>query len=178
MNLHRFTQKAQQAAFEAQRLANTYQHGEIMPEHLLLALLQQQNGVVLELTTRIGVSRADLAEELNRLIAAYAENGETCTLPCLSQPITQALDRAEEEARLMQDQCISTEHILLAMIDNKNIGALLARHQITRDTVLSELRHIRRSRLEPRPTRHRTREPGRRNWHHSHTGDIPGCGDP
>ena len=68
MDLNRFTQKAQQAVLDAQSLAGDYHHGEIAPDHLLLALLNQVDGVAPEIIAQIGARPAALTSELRQTL--------------------------------------------------------------------------------------------------------------
>mgnify|MGYP000446548772 CR=1 FL=1 len=146
MDLNRFTQKAQQAVFSAQDLARDYHHNEIVPEHLLLALLQQSDGVVPEVVMQIGAQPSALIAELGRLLNARPKVHGSNVQIGLSRPAADALVNAELEAKRMRDEYVSTEHILLALTnDRSSAGELLGRYAVTHDAVLHALRVVRGS---------------------------------
>ncbi len=131
----------------SQELAQNYNHSQIEPEHLLLALLQQADGVVPEVLTQIGVQpaavQAQLEADLARRPKAYGSNVQ----PGLSGQLSRVLQDAHLEANNMRDDYVSTEHLLLALLgDNGGAAArLLARLGITRDRMLAALTAIRGS---------------------------------
>src|SRR5687768_11802188 len=145
MDLNRFTQKAQQAVLSAQRLTSEYNHPDITPEHLLLALLQQSDGVVPEIVARVGARPQALISELEATLRARGSVQGSNVTPTLSRSTTEVLNRAEKEATKMKDEYVSTEHILLGLLEDSGAGSLLQRHSITRDAVLGALQTIRGS---------------------------------
>ena len=145
MDLNRFTQKAQQAVINAQDLARDRHHSEIAPEHLLLALLQQSDGVVPEIVAQIGTRPSALMAELEHMLDARPRvHGGSLQLG-LSRGAADALTAAENEAKQMRDEYVSTEHILLALTGDRSIGDLLGRYNVTHDAILQALRAIRGS---------------------------------
>ncbi len=147
MRLDKFTQKAQEAVLEAQHLAGEYNHPEIWPEHMLLALLQQEGGVVPAILARMGSATdmlvQDLEQELSRRPRSYGAAAQVG----LSQALNALLEEAEKLAGSMKDEYVSTEHILMAMTE-PNAGAikeLLARHGVDYNTILQTLANIRGS---------------------------------
>ncbi len=142
MDLNKFTTRAQQAVVAAQRLAETYNHSELEPAHLLLALLQQSDGVVPQVIGKIGARpqavQADLENQLANRPKVYggAQVGA-------SREVVNALTDAEKHARKMRDEYVSTEHILLALTKARSSGDLLARHGVDEDSVLRALSEIR-----------------------------------
>ncbi len=166
MRLDRFTQRAQEAIIAAQEIAQTYNHSQIEPEHLLLALLQQSDGVVPEVLTQVGAGRGEpsavaprgagteatslpaalqfqLEADLARRPKAYGSNVQ----PGLSGGLSRVLQDAYAEANAMRDDYVSTEHLLLALLGGNGGGAakLLGRLGVTRDRVLAALTAIRGS---------------------------------
>src|SRR5947208_97479 len=115
MKLDKFTVKAQEALQEAQAIARKRDHQEILPEHLLAALLQQQDGLVPPLLQRVGAEprllQQRLEHELRKVAQVHGGEGGH-----LSQRALKVLDAAEEEAGKMKDEYVSTEHILLALV--------------------------------------------------------------
>jgi ATP-dependent Clp protease ATP-binding subunit ClpB len=157
MRLDRYTQRGQEAILAAQELAENYSHQQIEPEHLLLALLQQEEGVVPEIIEQIGAAsqnnatptlaaglRSQLEADLTRRPKVYGGNTGQ---PGLSQAASRVLQDAYAEANNMRDEYVSTEHILLALAGNNAAGAarMLGRLGITRDRILASLTQIRGS---------------------------------
>jgi len=154
MNINRFTEKAQEAILNSQKLAEERNHTQVEPEHLLLALTQQQDGVVPQIFAKLQVDPrpviAQLQSELERQARAY-----TPTQVYLSPRLKQVLDQAEKEAESLKDDYISTEHLLLAIIE-KDTGAaarILKGYGITRDAVYRVMTSIRGSQrvTDPNP---------------------------
>jgi ATP-dependent Clp protease ATP-binding subunit ClpB len=144
MQLDRFTTKAQGALQEAQRLAQERSHQAIDGEHLMLALLQQDEGLTQPLLQKLGVPTARLLQELEAELSRRAKV-QGGTEPYLTPELRKALDAAEKEARKLKDDYTSTEHLLLGLIAEG--GAALKRifstHKITRDEVLRALADLR-----------------------------------
>ncbi|MBN1993275.1 MAG: ATP-dependent chaperone ClpB [Anaerolineae bacterium] len=143
MNLNKFTEKAQEAVLEAQRLAQDYSHSEILPGHLLLALLRQEGGVVPQIAHHLSVNPDALAQSLETDLnsAAKVYGGSQ---PGLSRALNNALREAEKVAGKMKDDYVSTEHLLLALTESGgNDERLLRQNGLTRDAVLQALTQIR-----------------------------------
>jgi len=147
MDLNRFTEKAAQAVLAAQKEAQERHHNQIEPPHLLAALLAQSDGVVPQVVQKIGANPPQLLaavqEELQRLPRAYGS-----TQVYLSPQTQQVAQAAEEEARRMRDDYVSTEHLLLALADEQTrgpAGDLLRRFGVRRDAILQALTAIRGS---------------------------------
>ncbi len=142
MNLEKYTQKSREAIFAAQRIAQEYNHQTIEPAHLLLALLQQDEGVVPAIVTKIagGVDalRNDVRDDLERRPKVYGAATEVG----LARPTADVLAAAERYARGMQDDYVSTEHILLGLTESVE-GQRLQRYGITKDAILKALVEIR-----------------------------------
>ncbi len=143
MDLNRFTTRAQQAVLAAQRQAETAGHTEIHPAHLLQALLTQPQGVVPEVIAKIGGRPEAILADVQGQIDGLPRLNKPDQQPGLSRPAFDVLTRAEQEARRMKDDYISTEHILLALAKDDLMGALLARHGVDEAHVLNALTAIR-----------------------------------
>ena len=146
MRLDKLTHKAQEALQEADAAARSRHHARIEPEHLLLALWEQRDGVVRPLLERAAGADADLAADLEAALSArpkqYGDGGQTPVSPELAQ----VLQTAEREAGRLQDQYTSTEHLLLALLATSGSAATLLRQAgVTRDGVLGALRELRGS---------------------------------
>ncbi|HZD66142.1 MAG TPA: AAA family ATPase [Acidimicrobiales bacterium] len=132
---NRWTRKLQEAFTEATDAARSASHAEIGPDHLLSAMLGQEEGVALPVLNRAGVNpstlRNQLTERLGRLPRAYG-GGE----PGLSRDLRTALDAADAARNEMGDEYLSVEHVLLALADRLGVA---------RDRLLAALREVRGS---------------------------------
>jgi ATP-dependent Clp protease ATP-binding subunit ClpB len=121
MQQDRFTQKSQEAVAAAQRIASDGSNPEVGPPHLLAALLEQDDGVVVPVLQRLGVdpgaTRAEAAEAIDRLPRL---SGNTVPDIRPSKEFVWMLQQAEKEASGLSDEYISTEHFLLALADGKS----------------------------------------------------------
>ena len=144
MNMERLTQKAQQVVQEAQRLAQDSRHAAIEPAHLLLALLQQADGVAPAIVSRIAGSAALLVDELEKDLAARPQVHGAAESAGLSRPAAAALEAAERQATTMKDDYVSTEHVLLALAAGPEAGRLKA-FGVTPESILQALAPIRGS---------------------------------
>jgi len=146
MKIDKFTVKAQEALQESQAVARKRDHQEILPEHVLLALLQQQDGLVAPLLQRVGAEprlvQQRLEDELRKVAQVHGGEGGH-----LSQRTLKVLDAAEAEAGKMKDEYVSTEHILLALAAEKRGAAaeILKGAGVTRDRIVQALTAVRRS---------------------------------
>jgi ATP-dependent Clp protease ATP-binding subunit ClpB len=142
MNLDKYTQKSQEAILNAQRLAQELNHQSIEPAHLLLALLRQEEGVVPAVVTKVAGGVRALQEEvyqdLDSQPKVYGGSGEVG----LARPAADALNAAERYAKGMQDDYVSTEHILLGLTES-NEGKRLSQYGLTKDAILKALSAIR-----------------------------------
>ena len=144
MQLDRLTIKSQEAVHHAQRLAEQHRHSEVDVEHLMLALVEQEEGVVRPLLERLGVKPEVLRQQLaNALSAKPSIDGAADRY--LSRPLKQVFDAAFHLAEKMKDEYVSTEHLFLAAIQEKNTeGAkIAARLGLTPDAVLQALQSVR-----------------------------------
>ncbi len=143
MNLDRYTQKSQEAILAAQRLAQELNHQAIEPAHLLLALLRQEDGVVPAIVTRVAGSVVALREEVTRdLDQRPRVYGSGAQEAGLARPASDVLSAAERYAKGMQDEYVSTEHILLGLTESAE-GKRLSQYGLTKDAILKALASIR-----------------------------------
>jgi ATP-dependent Clp protease ATP-binding subunit ClpB len=144
MNLENYTQKSQEALLAAQRLAQDYQHQLVEPIHLLLTLVQQEDGIVRAIITKVsGGTQAiqqELSSELDKRPKVQGANLEVS----LSGQTAEVLAGAERYAKGMQDDYVSTEHILLALADSSE-SKRLVQFGLTKDAILSALKQVRGS---------------------------------
>jgi ATP-dependent Clp protease ATP-binding subunit ClpB len=145
MRLDRYTQRAQEALAAAQELAVSYNQSQVEPEHLLLALINQPEGVVPEIVQQVGIDPRNLQSQLEADLArrpkAYGSNVQ----PSMSGPLSRVVQDSYGEANSMHDDYVSTEHFLLALAGQNGAGAqtVLARLGVTRDRILAALTAIR-----------------------------------
>jgi ATP-dependent Clp protease ATP-binding subunit ClpB len=144
MQPEKFTQKSQEALQAAQRLAREYSHQELDGEHLALALIGQNESLIPDLLERIGVPVARLQPDLEAELArrhkvqgagdAYA-----------GADLRKALDAAQSEATKLKDEYVSTEHLLLGLIDGggSSLKKIFAKHGLKRDAILKALAELR-----------------------------------
>jgi ATP-dependent Clp protease ATP-binding subunit ClpB len=138
MKSDKFTEKAQEELQVAAELARDHGQQAVEPEHLLLALVREEEGVARTLLDRAGASVQALEPALLSAVERFPKVSGTGQ-PYLSPALTKALEQAEKEADRLKDEYISTEHLLLALTDTralKNAGA-------THDALLAALRQIR-----------------------------------
>ncbi len=147
MNLNKFTEKAQEAVLASPPLASELNHAQVDPEHLLVTLTEQQNGVVPSVLRRLSADPAAVAGALRAHLAKQpkAHGGSE---PHLSPRLRVAFDAAQAEAKAMQDEYVSTEHLLLGLLNErgKSIAVeLLTANGVTREKVLEALTSVRGS---------------------------------
>jgi ATP-dependent Clp protease ATP-binding subunit ClpB len=145
MNLDKYTEKAQQAVLDAQRLTQEGRHAAIEPLHLLLALVRQPQGVVGAIVTRLAGSTALLVEALEKDLAQRPQmHGDAPATPGLSKAAADVLAAAERQAASMKDDYVSTEHLLLALAAGPE-SARLRGFGLTPETILQALNTVRGS---------------------------------
>lgn len=145
MQLDRLTIKAQEALHHATRLAERYRHPEVAPEHLLLALVEQEDGMVPSLLQRLGVSTPGLRKDLEDILTAQPAVEGSAAERYLSRELKAVLDAAFDLAGKMHDEFVSVEHLLLAILQQKDSKAARAagRLGITSEAVLKALQAVR-----------------------------------
>src|SRR3954447_18332848 len=146
MNLQKYTEKAQEAVLNARQMAEEANNSQIEPAHLLLALVEQPEGVVPQVLSRLGVDNGSLAramrQEIDKLPKMYGAPGQVY----LSSALNDLARRAESTAASIKDEYLSTEHLLLALADDADkspVGKMLRELGVTRDGILSVLAQIR-----------------------------------
>ncbi|HJX30230.1 MAG TPA: ATP-dependent chaperone ClpB [Thermodesulfobacteriota bacterium] len=148
MRLDKFTIKAQEAIVEAQAIAKKNDHQQVEPEHLLLSLLEQQEGLLGPLLNKLGTDpnsvKSKLKELINKIPKVYGEGrGQAYVSPRTEK----VLDEALNEAARLKDDYVSTELILLAIADERGGSAanLLNQTGVTKDRIFKALIEIRGS---------------------------------
>jgi ATP-dependent Clp protease ATP-binding subunit ClpB len=142
MNLDKYTQKSQEAVVAAQRLAQDYQHQLVEPGHLLLALVQQQDGIVRAIITKVSGGTQALQEELSSELDQKPKVQGGNLAINLSRQTADILTAAERYAKGMQDDYVSTEHILLGLADSSE-SKRLTQFGLTKDAILAALKQVR-----------------------------------
>ena len=148
MNTQRFTENSQKALVAAQELASDRGNSQVEEEHLLAALLNQPEGIVPTLLEKVNIPVGNLQIELAALLDRLAKVYGGLSQPSTSPELRNAMVRAHEIMADMHDEYVSVEHLLLAMVDNRDnstVGRLLRRLGATKDAVLTALASIRGS---------------------------------
>ncbi|MFQ6014080.1 MAG: ATP-dependent Clp protease ATP-binding subunit [Anaerolineae bacterium] len=150
MRFDRFTERAQDAIARAQEILVRYKHGQLDTEHLLLALVEQPGGVVSQI---LDVLRVDINLVTARLDEALSSGPQMYTTPSTYGPaqiyvtprVQQVVNQASEEARKLEDEYVSTEHILLAIVSQRGGAsqAILSDLGVTRERVLEAIDKVR-----------------------------------
>ncbi|HEY4735121.1 MAG TPA: Clp protease N-terminal domain-containing protein, partial [Gemmatimonadaceae bacterium] len=145
INPDRLTVKATEALNEAIELARRAGNPLVYDLHLLLALLNQDEGIVVPVLQKLGVSVAQMRETVGRETARYPK--QSGAQPTLSRELNQVFDKAEADARDLGDEFVSTEHFLLALSDVKGTESrsLLTGLGATHDKLLEALQQVRGS---------------------------------
>lgn len=144
MKFDKFTEKSQEALAQSQQIASDLNHATIDAAHVLMALIRQEQGIVPAIVVKVAGSvqglREELQDDLNKRSKIQGSNLEVG----LSRATADMLTHAERYAKGMQDDFVSTEHILLALTDSSE-GKRLASYGLTKDAVLTALKSVRGS---------------------------------
>ncbi len=147
MNIEKFTLKAQEALQSAKGIAEQKNHQQIDVEHLLSALLMQKEGIVVPIIQKLGANPnlilSQLETELNRLPRVTGGTGQVY----LSSRLNEILNSAWKEAERLTDEYLSTEHLLIAIADERRgpSSQILQNHGVTKDAIFRVLQEIRGS---------------------------------
>jgi ATP-dependent Clp protease ATP-binding subunit ClpB len=147
MNVERMTQRVQEALNAAYTRAVSEHHTQTTPEHLLAAILDQSDGVAGPILQKAGLDPQTVDQRVARVLAALprlqgagADQGHVTVAPAL----TRLLNKADDEAKALNDDYVSVEHLLLAMTaDNGAVGKLLRELGLSREKMLAALRDVR-----------------------------------
>lgn len=150
MNIQKFTQKSLEALQEAQSVASRNSNQAVDQEHLLFALLKQENGLIPQLFLKMGAdpqSIADSAENAVNALPKVQVGGREQGSVYISSELDKALAEAEAQAARMKDEYVSVEHIVLGIMEapNKAVGEILKAFNITKSKFLSALQEVRGS---------------------------------
>src|SRR3989449_3797517 len=141
----RLTVKAAEALQQAGVLARARGNPVVNDAHLFAALLAQDDGIVVPLLQKAGLNVTQLKAETERELDRFPKQSGTAAEPTLSREISRALDRADEEAKALGDAYVSTEHILLALLEEKGTTAkqLLSAAGVDRNDIMAALQGVR-----------------------------------
>ncbi len=147
MRVDRLTIKTQEALEKASKLAAQRHHQEVGPEHLLIALIEQEEGVVSSILKKIGSDPGWLVERAEAILDSKPQVSGVDSGAMISRELKTVLDAAWSEAERLQDDYLSTEHILLAMSDTVKgqLGSALSTAGVTHSAVLKAMDDVRGS---------------------------------
>src|SRR6187549_1356915 len=145
MRMDRLTSKSQEALQSAAANASRRGNPELIPEHLLVAILEQEGGVGAALTQRAGADPAALAKDLNARIEGLPKVSGGAE-PSFGRRTVPLMNQAEDEAKKLKDDYVSVEHFLLAAVKHdKDVQAVADRHSLSYDKLVRALAEIRGS---------------------------------
>lgn len=143
MRLERFTLRGQEAVRAAIEKAEINQHQQVEPEHLLIAMLEQEEGIVRNLLSKLGANVQVVMNDVNAAIGRFpkVQGGQQYFSP----RINQVFNTAQKQAEAMQDEYISTEHLLVAIADEKDgqAGTVLRQHGVNHADLLKVIEQMR-----------------------------------
>jgi len=142
----KFTVKAQEAIGEAQQSASSYNHQEIREEHLLLALINQKEGVIPSILHKLEVNPEDIKAKLEKILEAIPKvSGGSGTQQYIGNELNNVLNTALQEAKKVKDEFVSTEHLLIALTETEGsrVSDLLKKEGINKDKIYQALVNIR-----------------------------------
>jgi len=141
----KFTLKSQEAIQKASSLANENGQPEVLPMHLLMALLEDKEGIIIPLLQKVGIPTEQMFASARHAIASLPKVSGATSEPGLSSAMQRVLNDASKEAQDFKDEYVSTEHLLLALSQLKKDPAqmLLASMGATRDAILQGLTSVR-----------------------------------
>ncbi len=143
MNFNKFTIKSQEAVQNAQEIATSYGNQSLEPEHLLAALVQDGQGIVTPLLQKLGANVNYIKIKINEVVEKLPKVSGAQQFA--SNAFQKVLEQAQKETENLKDDYVSTEHLLLALLEQKNNGAvkLLVDQGITKDGVMKALKDVR-----------------------------------
>jgi ATP-dependent Clp protease ATP-binding subunit ClpC len=150
MSFDRFTERAQEAAARAYEIMQRYRHGQLDTEHILLALLEQPEGVIPQILERLKVNVEAISSRLDNTLRASPRMQSFGAKPgpmqvYITPRVKRILDVATEESQRLQDEYVSTEHIFLAIVSERDGPAarILNDYGVTRERILDVLPEVR-----------------------------------
>ncbi len=148
MRFDRFTERAQDAATRAYEILQRYKHNQVDTEHILLALLEQPDGQVPQLLERMGVDVELIKQRLDDVLRASPRvgiYGGGAGQVFITPRVKRIIDLANEEASRLKDEYISTEHIFLSILSERNtpVARIMSEVGVTKDRTLETIRDMR-----------------------------------
>ena len=148
MRFDRFTERAQDAAQRAAEIIQRYGHNQIDTEHILLALIEQPQGVITQILEHLKIDIESLTDRIDQQLRASPKAniyGGGAGQIFITPRVKRVVDMANEEANRLDDEFISTEHIFLAILSERNtaISRLLNEEGITKERVQDAVKEIR-----------------------------------
>lgn len=148
IRFERFTERAQDAAARAYEILQRYSHNQVDTEHILLALLEQTEGAVPQLLENLSVDVNSMRTRLDEVLRAspkVAIYGQGTGNIFMTPRVKNIIDQASDEAKRRRDEYISTEHILLAILNERNTPAsnIVSEHGITRERLSDAIQDLR-----------------------------------
>ncbi|HNG21990.1 MAG TPA: Clp protease N-terminal domain-containing protein, partial [Candidatus Obscuribacter sp.] len=148
MNLDRFTNKAQEAVTGCRNLLSRFAHSQVTPEHLLLSIMEQKDGLAAKIVEKLDVKPQKIIDDITRYLQNQPKASSVTVAKDeihVSTKLMQVLEVAEKEAERLKDQFISIEHLLLALTDESKgqAGTVLKQNGLTRERILKVLTEIR-----------------------------------
>src|SRR5215217_8507373 len=144
-NTNRFTEKSIEAINASQNLAERNGNSQVEPEHLLLALIEQSDGVVLQVLSKMNVAIGALAQQVRAELGKLPRVSGSAVQVGISNRMRTVLVKAHDELAQFGDEYVSTEHLLLAILAHAGgaTSRLMQQHGITRDNLMQTLREVR-----------------------------------
>jgi ATP-dependent Clp protease ATP-binding subunit ClpB len=151
MNFNKFTIKSQEAVQNAQEIAGSYNNQTIEPEHLLAALVQDGEGIVPPLLQKVGANLNYIKIKINEAVEKLPKvQGAGLGNQHLSPALAEVFENAQKEAQQLKDEYVSTEHLLLGLLEEPSRGGavstaskLLRDQGVTKDTIYKALKEVR-----------------------------------
>ncbi len=160
MRFDRFTERAQDAAMRAYEILQRYQHAQVDTEHIFLAMLEQPDGVVPHILSELGASIEAMRHQLEDVLRRVPRgpmpmmSGNPMGQVYITPRLKRVIDAAQEEANRLRDEYISTEHLLLAIANERNTPAseILRRQNISKEQIYQVIEKIRGGRRVTSPS--------------------------
>ncbi|MCD6082819.1 ATP-dependent chaperone ClpB [Candidatus Aerophobetes bacterium] len=146
MDLYRFTEKAQLALQRAYYIASQYHHQQVEVEHLLLALTEDKEGLFSKILERLNIPPERIQDEVKKVLSSFTKvYGDGSGQVYISSGLTRLLELAENKAKYLKDEFVSVEHLLMAMVEEKNTpaGKILSETGLTEDALMQALADVR-----------------------------------
>jgi ATP-dependent Clp protease ATP-binding subunit ClpC len=148
MRFDRFTERAQDAAMRAYEVLQRYGHSQVDTEHLLLALIEQPDGVIPDILRSLGADLELINQRLDEELKRTARTqiyGRGVGQVYITPRLKRVIDQSNEEASKLKDDYISTEHLFLSIANEKNTPAsrILTEAGVTRDRILEAIKEVR-----------------------------------